>query len=89
MAEDEAENRGDFTGATGEVPSRSPAHRRDPTLTHLSSDDRLWLRQVWADRKAPKDFAPRSRAVSIMRESGNPVLPKGPPECHAGEQLLY
>lgn len=72
--------------------------RRDPTLTHLSSDNRLWLQQVWAGRKAPEDFAPRSRAVLIMRDWSNPVLPKVLPQRHAdkpsdprmnGEQLRH
>lgn len=70
----------------------------DPALTHLSSDNRPWLQQVWLGRNAPEDFALRSRAVSIMWDSSNPVLPKVPPERHAdepadprrkGEQLLH
>lgn len=43
--------------------------RRGPALTHLSPDNRPWLQQVWPGRNARKDFALRSRAMSIVRDS--------------------
>ena len=61
-----AENSRDFKAAPLDILTSSAVHVWDPALVHLSPDNSPWLQQVWLGRNAPKDFALRGRAMSII-----------------------
>lgn len=61
-----AENSRDFKAAPLDILTSSAVHVWEPALAHLSPDNSPWLQQVWLGRNAPKDFALRGRAMSII-----------------------